>query len=302
MTGRRSMHSARRVWVITAILAALFLLVPVGATTAYLTAKDTADPTSGGVGRWCSVPNPAQHPNVYRLNEFDQQNWGGSEVSHMIIVPVVRNGEFGTGGGDGRLGVRTWACDASKLTSTSSLKVTAWRNGSASADFKWLTPKNGSGLPSQRLSPASGFGQTVSKFHRNGTSGGTLRNDDRQLYSWLLSSGRSKSEPTKVPPYTTLTHNYDITPAPTFAAAFNGYTDSSRKLTNSVAYRSNAYWKDAGTWTGSLLSPPTVQPVNLAPYGNNLSSSDGRQVQWVVMEWWGSTTPSNDMVIEVFVE
>ena len=287
---------------ITAILAALLLLVPVSVTTAHLTNRATAGQTSGGVGRWCSVPNPAENPNVYRLSEFDRQNWGGSEVSYMIIVPVVRNGEFGAGGGDGRLGIRAWACDSSQLTSNSSLKVTAWRNGSASADFTWLPPKNGSGLPSRRLSPASGFGQTVSKLHRNGTSGGTLKDDDRQLYSWLLSSGRTKSEPKKVPPYTTLTHNYDVTPAPTFAAAFNGDTSSSRTLTNSVPYRANSYWKDAGTWTGSFLSPPTVQTVNLAPYGNNLSSSDGRQVEWVVMEWWGSTTPSNDMVLEVFVE
>lgn len=97
--------------------------------------------------------------------------------------------------------------------------------------------------------------------------------------------------------------NYkDAGPPPAFAAAFNGDTGSSRKLTNSVPYRANAYWKDAGTWTGSFLSPPTVQTVNLAPYGNYLSSSDGRQVEWVVMEWWGSTTPTDDMVLEVFVE
>ena len=42
---------------VTAILAALLLLVPVGVTTAYLTSRATAGQTAGGLGRWCSVPS-----------------------------------------------------------------------------------------------------------------------------------------------------------------------------------------------------------------------------------------------------
>ena len=164
---------------ITAILAALFLLVPVGATTAYLTSKSTASQTIGGVGRWCSVPNPAEQPNVYRLKDFPTYFIKRFVDDHRPCCPH----EFGSGGGkDGRLGVRAWACSSSSLTTGSNIKVTSWRNTSASPALNWLQPVNGSGLPSRRLNPSSGLGQELTKLHREGTSGlvgARLGGDDR---------------------------------------------------------------------------------------------------------------------------
>lgn len=286
---------------ITAILAALFLLVPVGATTAYLTSKSTASQTIGGVGRWCSVPNPAEQPNVYRLKDFPTYSSSGSS---MIIVPAVRNGEFGSGGGDGRLGVRAWACSSSSLTTGSNIKVTSWRNTSASPALNWLQPVNGSGLPSRRLNPSSGLGQELTKLHREGTSGlvgARLGGDDRAKYAWIMSSGRTKTATNASPSYSLLVHNFNIDPHPTFSSGFKSDDSGTRTVSNSVEYLATAFWKGSGEWSGGLLSPPTAQPVNLVPYKNDITSTDGRQVQWVVIEWWGATAPSDDMVLEVFV-
>ncbi|UVI35965.1 hypothetical protein [Brevibacterium spongiae] len=279
---------------ITAILAALLLLVPVSVTTAYLTDRATADQTTGGVGRWCSVPNPAENPNVYRLKDFPTYSSNGSS---MIIVPVVRNGEFGSGGGDGRLGVRTWACDSTRLTNNSTLKVTSWRNSSGSGSINWRT--QASTLAASRLDPASGLGARLSFLHREGSTslaGAELTTNDRQLYSWIVSSNRTKTNRDAFPSCATSLCWINIEAYPTFSNAFTGDTSGSRTLDNSVQYLASSYWINGGDFDKSA-----AHPVNLAPYANNIDSFDGRQVQWVVMEWWGSTTPSNDMVVEVFV-
>lgn len=308
MNTRSSAPGASRIWTIAAVLAALVLLFPIGFTTAYLTDKDTADPTTGGTGRWCSVPDPEKQPNVYRLNEF---HYYSSTSSSMIIVPVVRNGAFGSGsGGDGRLGVRAWSCKDNALTTNSAIKVTAWRNASSSqSSMHWRTRIGGDGVASHRLDPESGFGAGLTKLHRTGTNSGggaNLTGSDRQKYTWIMSSRRTKSSPTRSPSCSTGLCIIDIEPNPTFATGFQADAAGTREPKNSVEYLASGYWTGAGTFDRS-----SAHPVNLAPYsgtkppfanGTGPSSTDGRQVQWVVMEWWGPTTPSDDMVLEVFVQ
>lgn len=300
MTERLSKVSGRRVWMITAIIAALLLLVPVGATTAYLTSVKDAPTTTGGTGRWCTVPDPAQHPNVYRLNAFPSVAHS-TGTSRMIIVPVVRNGAFGPGGGDGQLGVRTWSCASSGLPSDSTLKVTSWRNASGAGSIVWK-PQT-SNLASSRLDPTTGLGANLSDLHRRGSNGSPLSGSARERYSWIISSGRSKSTPnaTATCDVVILTENCRVVvePAPTFPNAFP--YDTGRTANNSQPYLATGYWKDSGQWSGKFATLPTALDVKLAPYANNIASTDGRQVQWVVMEWWGSTEPTEDMVLEVFV-
>lgn len=314
MRMQNSAGRTRRVWMVVAVLAALILLVPIGFTTAYLTDNAAADKTTGGTGRWCSVPNPKEHPNVYRLKDFPSHQWSGSNSSYMIIVPVVRNDEFGPGGGDGRLGVRAWACQSSTLTTSSSIKVTAWRNASSSqTTMTWLNRVGGDGFASHRLSLTSNFGAQLAKLHREGSTnlGGTgLTFSDRERYTWLMSSGRNRSSVSASPACATNLCTLNIDPNPTFSTGFQPDTEGTREPTNKVEYLASSYWKDAGTWTGGLVSGPTEQTVNLNAYsgpqppfanGTGPASTDGRQVEWVVMEWWGSTTPTDDMVLEVFV-
>lgn len=306
---------ARQVWTIAAVFAALILVLPIGFTTAYLTDTKTAADTSGGTGRWCSVPTPEKQPNVYRLKDFPTHQWSGSGTSSMIIVPVVRNGEFGPGGGDGRLGVRAWACQSSSLTTSSSIKITSWRNASSNqGTMNWLNRVGGDGFASHRLSLTSDFGAQLAKLHREGSTnllGAGLTFNDRQRYTWLMSSGRDRSSTSASPTCLTNLCTLDIDPYPTFSAGFQADTAGTREAKNSVEYLASSYWKDAGTWTGGVVTRPTEQPVNLTAYsgspkppfanGTGPASTDGRQVEWVVMEWWGSTAPTDDMVLEVFV-
>lgn len=306
--------SSRRLWMIVAALAALALCFPIDATTAYLTSMKDAPTTTGGVGRWCAVPDPKTHPNVYQLTEFGKSGFG----TRMNIVPVIRRGnDFGPGGGDGHLGVRAWACNDSALTSSSNIKVTAWRTPASPGTLYWLPRVGGNSAASHRLDPENGLGDTLNTLHRSGSkvldiTEPYLSFSDRQQYAWIMSSNRTKSNrnanpPCIVPACTTL----PIYNTPTFSSGFNADSGESQTPENSVTYMASAYWDDAGKWTGGLVSAPTLRDVKLQTYagpqppfsnGSGPTSTDGRQVQWVVMEWWGSTTPTDDMVLEVFVQ
>ena len=306
---RSTADSSRRVWMIVAALAALALFFPIGATAAYLTSVKDAPTTTGGTGRWCAVPDPATHPNVYRLKSFQPYSSTGSSI---IIVPVVNNGEFGPKGTSRRLGVRAWACKSDSLVSNSQVKVTAWRT-STSPTLNWLPRVNGNGFASHRLDPLNGFGAGIVKLHRNGSTGvggASLTLNDRQKYSWLMSSNRNKTNREAKPSCLTTACILSIDENPTFASAFEPDTSGSGPSDNSVEYLASSYWTGSGQWDGGLVSGPSEQQVNLNGYagpqppfsnGSGPTSTDGRQVQWVVMEWWGSTTPTDDMVLEVFV-
>lgn len=302
--------SSRRLWMIVAALAALALCFPIDATTAYLTSMKDAPTTTGGTGRWCAVPDPATHPNVYRLKSFKPYSSTGSSI---IIVPVVNNGEFGTKGTSQRLGVRAWACKSDSLVSNSQVKVTAWRT-SASPTLNWLPRVNGNGFASHRLDPLSGFGAEIVYLHRNGSTGlggASLTLNDRQKYSWLMSSDRTKTAREAKPSCVTTGCVLSIGTIPTFASAFKPDSSGSRPAVNSVEYLASSYWTGSGQWDGGLVTGPSEQQVKLNGYtgpqppfsnGSGPTSTDGRQIEWVVMEWWGSTAPTEDMVLEVFVQ
>lgn len=322
MKHQNSAGSTKRIWIVVAVLSALVLLFPIGFTTAYLTDKVTASKTSGGTGRWCSVPNPKQHPNVYRLKEFPRYSDAKEGTENpfsanpgFIIVPVVNtNGEFAPTDGSGAgtagsrdLSVRLWSCDATSQSTNSSIKVTGWR-ATGSATPYWLSEKS-AGFAGQRLDPTRGFGLELAKLHVRGTSrltGGLqhLTGSDRQLYTWILSSNRTKTDLSADPDCLTHLCVINIKEVPSFQQAFKNDTGGAGAPSNSVEYSGQSYWNDSGD-----LSPNNPRNVRMTSYsgarrppfaqGQRPTSTDGRQVQWVVMEWWGSTAPSDDMVAEV---
>lgn len=294
----------RRLGAVLGLLVALVLLVPTAVTVARFTSEDTAASTSGGTGQWCAVPTPETQSNVYRLQDMPQYTFG-DDTSHMIIVPVVNNGEFGPTGGNGRIGARLWACDSSQLTDDSWVKVTSLRRHGTAEELVW-TNRQSEGFAGHRLNPEEGFGAQLSQLHRQGSGDGVVRGYERSEYTWLVSSGRTKEVTDAFPACSDSECQIDLTPHATFAQGFQHDTGTDRAPDNAVEYLGSGYWSGPRTFT-----PNEVNPVQLVtytgpqpPFQNQQgpTSTDGRQVQWVVMQWWGSTEPSDDMVIEVFLE
>lgn len=295
------MRRRRPLGPVLVLLVTLALLVPTAGTLAYFTSQDSAEPTNAGAGRWCSVPTPEEHSNVYRLSDMPHYDDFGSQ---MIIVPVVNNVEFEPiedSTGSGRLGARLWACNTDALTSSSNIKITAWRNRT-SENLVWLPPA-GDGVAGQRLDPTEGFGgQEVSRLHRDGSrgvSGARLGGEARGIYTWLVSSGRNQLDRAGVAPCTggvTACPYVGITPNATFADAFSSDGQDLREASNSVSYPGRNFYDFRP------VSGPRVRDTTLSSYQGDLASQDRQQVQWVVMEWWGATQPTEDMAVEIFVE
>lgn len=238
-------------------------------------------------------------PNVYKLSEFKRND---STDSNVKIVPVVNNGEFGTTDGSGRLGVRAVSRGGVEIPDIGIVKVTAWRNAESSTDIQYETESEY--FAKKSLSSTSGFGAQILQLHRSGTVGGsnpTLIGDDRSKYSWLISSNRSIDNVNASASTVLLTKNVAINPCPTFAKAFISSEEDGEL--NKVTYLASSYWKDEGIYSGIGMNAPEVQNVNLAPFGGGEFSSDGRQVQWVVMEYANANndTPLEDLYFEIFV-
>lgn len=291
-------------WLI-ATLALLLFVLPVAGTTAFLTAEATTPQTQSGTGRWCAVPAPENRSNVYRLADFPHYS---GQNTRMVIIPAVHNGDFGPVNGSGTLGVRLWACHASSLPATGQVKVTAWRNDGSDGTPQWLS-RDGTGAAQHRLDPNNGFGAEIRELHRTGSNpggGANVISQDRSRYSWLLSSGRTRSTPTAFPSCATILCIIDIDPHPSLPNAFVPDSATGRPHNNSVTYLGAKYWSGGGNFTPGERYPLTMQPYTgpAPPWadGGGPLSQDGRQVQWVVIEAWGVSTTPQDLVVEVFIE
>lgn len=297
-------RSAR--WFI-AIVALLLFALPPAVTTAFLTDQAISAQTQSGTGRWCAVPAPEHRNNVYRLTDLPLYS---SQNTRTVIIPVVHNGEFGPVNGPGTLGVRLWACRPSSLSSTGQVKVTAWRNDGDDGTPSWL-PRQGTGAASHRLDPTQGFGAAINQLHRTGTNAGGGANvllSDRSRYSWLLSSDRTRSNPTAFPSCATSLCIIDIDTHPSLTNAFVPDSATGRPHNNSVTYLGAKYWSGSGDFTPGERYPLTMQPYTgpAPPWANGAGplSLDGRQVMWVVIEAWGlnQNPVANDLMVEVFIE
>lgn len=240
----------------------------------------------------CAVPSG---DNVYPLAEFPKNE---STDTHMIIVPVVNNGDFGGNGSVGQLGLKAWSCGDSQLSSDNSLKVTAWSNTSTMGEMFYNSGVGEKKFSNLRLDPENGYGKDIAKIHRNGSTdllGADVTGNDRDRYSWLISSGRDNSNTAADPSCLTGMCNLRIDPFPSFDNAFN---NNGEDEATSVEYL--AEWsKNEG-----MMKARSVNPTVLDSYtgSETLSSTDGKQVRWVVMEWTGTDAPSDDMALELFVQ
>lgn len=303
--------------------------LPGSATGAYLTDSRAAAASDAGTGSWCALPDHSTHPNVYRLADLPTfASALDGFTTRMIVVPVVQpvgdraqdfaplvQGSSSTTSAL-TLGVRLWACSAT-FPAGSQLKITAWRRDAGSSpDTAWLTPVSAT-WAGQRLDPQQGWGLEVQRLHRWGTRPPgeyttNVRGVHRQQYSWVLSSNRRATALTAKPYCGSLectlelksTYDWQYT-----FAADDGTSTTSAPPPNSVTYLAAKYWTGAGDWpTTTVAASPTVlepyaadTPLPLSSTGYP-DSTDGRQVQWVVMEWWGSATPTPDLRVEVFLQ
>lgn len=241
----------------------------------------------------CGVPNADDQSNVYQLNEIPENS---TTDSHIMIVPVVNNGEYGGGSGDGRLGVRAWSCGDTELSSSNSLKVTSWSNSGTVSDLQYISGANTDKFSEMRLDTEKGYGKELADISRAGSTnllGAGLTGDDRDLYSWLISSDRNNSNTAANPSCQTALCTLNIDPVPTFNDAFSNSGEESAVNVEYLASHS----KKAG------FKARSIHNTVLDPYNDTTtpSSLNAGQIRWVVVEWWGDDTPSDDMVLELFV-
>lgn len=322
--------------ILAVLLACLVLGLPTAVTGAYWTTRHDAPATTAGTGRWCSVPNHQLQPNVYPLTTFPTIPLPEGGTVRMLAVPVVNNASYGPAKITSTVKVRLWACNAQALTTAPTMKVTAWRKASAATTdpLVWnaaatspLSTSYSATLPAQRLNLTTGWGKKLQDFHRLGSNNGTSVTDPlRTQYSWIIGHGRTKTTPTTDASctYSSLLGSCEINTNgyPKWADAFRADTGTAGDYTNSVTYTARKFWTGSGTWPTTTPQPTDLQldaytPALSLPYNtgtttvtnNQLSPTTtngtptGRQVEWVVMEWWGTTPASyGDLAAEVLLE
>lgn len=242
----------------------------------------------------CGVPNADDQSNVYQLNEIPENS---TTDSHIMIVPVVNNGEYGGGSGDGRLGVRAWSCGDTELSSSNSLKVTSWSNSGTVSDLQYISGANTSKFSEMRLDTEKGYGKEIADISRGGSSnllGAEITGNDRDRYSWLISSGRDNSNTAADPSCKSSMCRLNVDPVPTFNKAFSNSGEESAVNVEYLASHSKQ---------ASGFNPRSIHNTVLDPYNDTTtpSSLNAGQIRWVVVEWWGDDTPSDDMALELFV-
>ena len=105
----------------------------------------------------------------------------------------------------------------------------------------------------------------------------------------------------------------------TFANAFNVNTWSNSTITatsysaNTSALQTSTGWGANNAWLnatcgvlGTLICSVNIAPTTLtgtsASDATLLATTDGNQLQWLVIQWTGTTTPPPDLVLEVFLQ
>jgi hypothetical protein len=321
---------------IPAALAAAFALVLVSLPTegsgALWTTTTTASTAAAGTGQWCAAPDPSEVGARYIRLSSITTSVGTNQF--MAIVPVANNAAWGGGAtGSKTLGVRLWGCQTAPV---GSLRVTAWSNPATAVADNWLTGSTTTVAPTSRLDPASGLGAQLKGLALGATVtatntllglGGT--SGDLRRYSWLISDGRTSAAPTTDPAqcnYSTVipaspTCSVTITNSSgvdsSFANLFNilpwtGSTITATTYTaRTWATESSSGWGATNAWlnntsTGLITAGTVAAATTLTgPSGSDatvLASTNGNLMQWVVIDWTGTTTPPSDLVLEVFLQ
>lgn len=312
-------------------LALLLLSLPTEGTDALWTTTTTASTAAAGTGQWCAAPDPSEvGARFIRLSSITT-NVGTNQ--YMAIIPVANNAAWGGDGSTSRtLAVRLWGCQTAPV---GSLRVTAWSNPNTALAVTMLT--GSTVAPASRLNPASGLGAKLKTLAQSASISATTAavtgttSGDLRAYSWLISGGRTSAAPTTDPAACTYTLSVLVgeTCGPvaltnssgsdaTFAQLFNVTPWSTSTITSTTysartwALQSASGWDTSGAWLNvtcglivvgcstnaapTTLTPTSVADLTLAP------SANGNLLQWVVVQWTGTTAPPSDLVLEVFLQ
>ncbi|GGE92666.1 hypothetical protein [Mycetocola zhadangensis] len=310
-----------------AALAVVFAGMPAATTDASLTSAEVTKTGASGVGNWCSVPNPTAETNVYKVSEFPTLNApegsGATTAVQMIIVPVIDDASFApvqsVTAAPNQVGIRLWSCSDLPAVNSTSLKMTSWRSTSYEPSrFVWGQPgtptvgqfasarlqTNSNPISNAATNTGTVPATELRDLHRGynflGAAAGANPQPVTTRYSWLLDAGRTNTNTGADPVCST--SSCRVTPGTgvtvraasptTVATATNAYT------AKSVTYLAETYGNGDATRC-CTPTPSTVADVNGTSAANLLRSST--QTQWVVLEWWGTTPPAPDLMVEVFV-
>ncbi|SEB92169.1 hypothetical protein SAMN04489806_2131 [Paramicrobacterium humi] len=237
----------------------------------------------------------------------------------MLVLPVANDGSFApvtplsstVGATQNQLGVRLWSC-ANLTASAGNLKVTAWRGDYASNAFSWTTAPTLGSFASARLAAtstkaldaattaATDPGSELRDLHRSqDLLGGVVDGTDPVTgrYSWLLSTGRSKTATTADPacaaaacsltPGAGITGFANVFSSDMSAAASGGVSG------NSVTYLAKKYY-EYGTRTVKVCQ----ERSGIWPFFGDWTDTDAcgtnglfKQYRQVDREFTGSAVP-----------
>ncbi len=313
--------------------ALLLIALPTEGTGATWTTTTTASTAAAGTGQWCAAPDPSEVGARFIRLSTVTTSAGTNEF--MAIIPVANNAAWGGGTGSKILGVRLWGCQTAPV---GSLRVTAWSNPATALGMTWLA--GGTVAPDSRLNPASAAGTDLKTRAQLATVTGSpapvLGNPsgDVRRYSWIIAGGRtnasSAAEATDPPQCTYFTNllggaacPVDITNSSgvdsTFANLFN-VTPWTGSTISSITYTAHTWATQSATGWGTTNGwlNVTCGVLGLLECGTNvtstfltgtsasdtslLASNNGNLLQWLVVQWTGTTTPPTDLVLEVFLQ
>jgi hypothetical protein len=301
------------------VAAAAAFLIPSGVTGAYWTTAVAGTAVTAGVGDWCATPDPATNPRAVRLSDVPTVLGSDGTSVRMVAIPVANNATWNAAGGNRTLAIKVSSC-ATELNSFN-LRITAWSNSTAPGAITWAS---GAGIaPGSRLDLTQGYGLEIQALARWGVlppnPGGTqATNNNARRFSWLVSSGRSRSNVNGNPacanrntctPSLLEIDGDEASSANTWVAAGTPtatFPPSYVYQAETYAVNSNSStggdWAAANNLAGSG-NTAAASTVTLVPTTGNaaLTSVDGNQMQWVVMEWWGGT-PTTDLIAEIVLQ
>ena len=323
--------SKRRGWmplplaIVAASLAAL-IAVPASGTGAYWTATATGAAGDVGTGQWCAAPDPAASgARFIRLSSVTTATTTNRQVA---IIPVANNASWGGSAGAKNLSVRLWGCQTSPVADT--LRITSWSNPLTPAARTWTVGSDTVVAPTSRLSATSTLGAQLVTLAQSATVPITRAlfgqgDGDGRRFSWIVSSGRTSSTPTPSSDPATCyfllgtlaSCNLPLTNATagdnTFAQTFNTSPWTTPTIA-AVTYPARTYaLQTTGGWATKDASPNgtcdilgcttaagnTFLNTATAPSTSWYNTIDGNQLQWLVIQWTGTVTPTDDLVVEV---
>ncbi|KQW05095.1 hypothetical protein ASC66_15630 [Leifsonia sp. Root4] len=312
----RAAHPKRtlRLLLAAAATAAAALLIPSGVTGAYWTTTAAGAAVTPGVGDWCATPDPAANPRIIRLSDIPETTGADGAAIRMAIIPVANNAAWGGDGTTARtLAVKLRTC--STTIPAFNLRITAWSNSTANTGATTFA-NGGAVAPSSRLSLTAGRGSEIQKLARWGQStssgGTTVSNLEARRFSWLVSGSRTSASPAAAPADC---HNRACAPDFTAVAAPSAFVANNWTTTPSATYSAATFalntpggGSDWGSASGlnangnpnsnSIVSATATTLVPSTSDATALASTDGNVMQWVVIQWSG-TTPPSDLLAEI---